>query len=93
MIALNACIAYISCMQYTVRDIPESLDEALRRKAEEEGKSLNEAAKDALARGLGIESGGLPVRELDDIAGTWVKDAAAEAAFAAQDVVDEDLWK
>ena len=31
-------------------------------------------------------------RHLGDIAGTWKPDKAVEAALAAQERVDEDLW-
>ena len=41
-------------MQYTIRDIPKEVDEALRAKARTEGKSLDEALLDAVARGLGV---------------------------------------
>lgn len=52
--ALHACIAYNVCIQYTIRNVPEALDEALRRAARERGKSLNEVAIEALARGAGF---------------------------------------
>jgi predicted HicB family RNase H-like nuclease len=39
-----------SMLQYTVRNIPEHVDRALRRKASEERKSLNEVLRDALIR-------------------------------------------
>jgi len=80
-------------MQYTVRGVPEPLDRAIRRRARAEGKSLNAVAVEALAEGLGLGKEGLVLRDLSDIAGTWKKDAAAEAALSAQDVVDESLWK
>ena len=80
-------------MQYTVRDIPSSLDAALRRRARAEGKSLNEVTVDVLKHGLGLGDSREPRRDLRDIARTWKRDAAVEAAFAAQDQVDEDLWK
>jgi hypothetical protein len=80
-------------MQYTVRAVPKPIDEALRRRARAEGKSLNEVALEALAEGLGLRGEPVVRRNLDDIAGTWKKDAAVEAALAAQDQVDEGLWK
>ena len=36
------------CMQYTIRGIPPTVDTALRQRAGQTGKSLNEAAVDAL---------------------------------------------
>lgn len=41
-------------MQYTIRDIPPKLDEALRTKAEREGKSLNQTVVDALSSAVGV---------------------------------------
>ena len=81
-------------MQYTIRGVPPAIDNALRARARAAGKSLNEAAVDALAQGVGV--GTVTVRkrrDLADIAGTWKADKALEAALADQDRVDEDLWR
>ena len=80
-------------MQYTIRNVPRTLDEALRRAARERGKSLNETAIEALARGAGITPYRQPQRDLSDIAGTWRKDAAFDSALAAQDTIDEGMWQ
>jgi hypothetical protein len=79
-------------MQYRVRGIPTTGDKALRQRARAKGKSLNEIAIEALAEGVGLQAH-LERRDLSDVVGTWKKDAATEAALAAQDEVDEDLWK
>jgi hypothetical protein len=80
-------------MQYTVRGVPKSVDEALRRRARAENRSLNEVALEALAEGLGLRGEPIARRDLGDVAGTWKKDTVFEAALAAQDEVDEALWK
>ena len=80
-------------MQYTIRDIPENLDKALRRAARDQGKSLNEVAIETLARGAGITGESAQQRDLADIAGTWRKDPAFDSAVAAQDTVDEEMWR
>jgi hypothetical protein len=80
-------------MQYTIRNVPGSLDDALRRSAREKGKSLNEVALDTLARGAGLSEDRVRRRDLGDIAGSWRKDPAFDKALAAQDMVDEDLWR
>ncbi len=80
-------------MQYTIRKIPGSLDVALRRRAREQGKSLNDVAIEALARGAGISERPGRQRDLGDVAGTWREDRVFDRALAAQDVVDEELWK
>jgi hypothetical protein len=80
-------------MQYTIRNVPGTLDEALRRAARERGKSLNEVAIEALARGAGVTGDRNRQRDLSDIAGTWRNDPAFDSALAAQDSIDEDIWR
>ena len=80
-------------MQYTIRSIPAAVDNALRARARAAGKSLNEAAVDALTEGSGVAGTPRRRRDLGDIAGTWKADKAVEAALAEQDQVDEDLWR
>jgi hypothetical protein len=80
-------------MQYTIRNIPEILDELLRRSAREQGKSLNEVAIEALVRGTGLAESRSPQRDLGGIAGTWRKDPAFDRALADQDKIDPELWK
>jgi plasmid stability protein len=90
---MNACNAYNTCMQYTIRNVPNYLDAALRVSAREQGKSLNEVAIEALARGFGLGQARVRQRDLSDIAGSWRKDPAFERALAAQDTVDEEMWQ
>jgi hypothetical protein len=80
-------------MQYTIRGIPEAIDTALRQRARASGKSLNEAAVEALTEGSGMAGKPRRRRDLRDIAGTWKPDKAVERALAAQDQVDADLWR
>jgi hypothetical protein len=80
-------------MQYTIRNISNLLDQALRRTARQRGKSLNEVALDALARGAGISGERNRQRDLGDIAGTWRKDPAFDDALAAQDKIDKEMWR
>jgi hypothetical protein len=93
LLALAACNAYNTCMQYTIRNVPGTLDEALRRAAREQGKSLNDVAIEALARGAGVSGERVPQRDLHDIAGTWRKDPAFDNALSAQDAIDEEMWR
>ncbi len=80
-------------MQYTVRKISAALDKAIRGRARAEGTSINEVAVKALVQGIGLGGESVVRRDLGDIAGTWKKDKAVEEALAAQDRVDESLWK
>jgi hypothetical protein len=93
VLALCAYIAYTLCMQYTIRKVPNALDAALRRRAREQGKSLNEVAIEALARGAGVSGERGRQRDLRDIAGTWRSDRAFDRARAAQDTIDKKLWQ
>ncbi|HTS07684.1 MAG TPA: hypothetical protein VMP68_19055 [Candidatus Eisenbacteria bacterium] len=79
-------------MQYTIRNVPETVDSALRKAAQTQGKSLNEIAIEALARGAGLTGEAPRQRDLSDVAGTWREDPAFDRALAAQDSIDKELW-
>jgi plasmid stability protein len=79
-------------MQYTIRNVPEYLDAALRDAARRKGKSLNEVAVLALVRGAGLGESPRRKRDLGDLAGSWREDAAFNSALAAQDTIDEEMW-
>jgi len=52
--AYNAYIKKKSKIQHTIRDVPEAVDSWLREKAALEQISLNQAALQAMERGLGM---------------------------------------
>jgi plasmid stability protein len=79
--------------QYTIRGVPEALDRVLRERARKTGKSLNEAALDALRRGAGVETSPKFYTDLDHLIGKWEDDPQFERAIADQDVVDEASWR
>lgn len=78
--------------QYTIRNVPNDLDRELREWAKQRGASLNEAAIDAIRRGLGITASEAEYDDLDDLVGTWKNDKRFERAMADQDKVDPDQW-
>jgi plasmid stability protein len=80
-------------VKYTIRNIPVRVARALRQKSKQSGKSLNAVALDALAKGLGLSEKRPVYHDLDGLAGTWVEDPAFDAAIAAQDQVEPQLWK
>jgi hypothetical protein len=80
-------------MQYTLRGIPPEVDLALRDRARKEGRSLNETAIDALVEGSGVARAPRRRRDLSGVAGTWKADKGVESALAAQDQIDEDIWR
>ena len=93
VLAVSACNAYNECMQYTLRNVPDYLDAALRAAASEQRKSLNEVMLDALARGAGVANVPSRKRDVSDLVGTWVEDPAFDAAIAQQDTIDEAMWR
>jgi hypothetical protein len=70
---MPAYYAYIACMakkfktQYTIRDIPEPTDSRLRETAAMEEISLNQAALQALQRGLGTGDHSVRYRSLHSL--------------------------
>jgi hypothetical protein len=79
-------------MQYTVRNIPERLDQRLRDRAKQEGISLNRVLVEALSRGVGPEEPRV-YHDLDFIIGTWVEDPAFDEAMRDFEQIDEEMWK
>ena len=77
-------------MQYTIRQVPKAVDKALRVKAKSEGKSLNEAALEALKAGLGVVDPSKKVRDLSDLVGSLTKEdaRAIDDAVARMDEAD-----
>ncbi len=79
--------------QYTLRSVPGKVDQALRRKARQEGKSLNQVAVEALTAGSGLAEEPILYHDLDALAGTWVEDHGFDEAIRSQDQVDVHVWK
>ena len=80
--------------QYTLRNVPPSVDQALRRKAEEQGKSLNALLLDVLKREVGADGSEPAVhRDLDEFVGSWVADPAVDEALESMRSVDPRDWE
>ena len=79
-------------VQYTIRRVPPQVDRALRRKARETGKSMNNLALQALEREAGLTEAPR-FHDLDALAGTWEADSKTEKALAEQRRIDPDLWR
>jgi hypothetical protein len=80
-------------MQYTLRKIPRDLDKTLRRKAKQEGKSLNEVALEAMMRGANVGGGPKKFHDMDFAIGTWVEDPEFDKIMQEQDQIDPEMWK
>jgi hypothetical protein len=79
-------------MQYTIRNIPAALDKAIKARAKQLGKSVNQVALEALARSLGD-----PVRHrnLRKMPGAWSNSEATEfdRFLELERKIDRELWK
>jgi len=53
---------------------------------------MNEVTIEAIADGLGLRGEHQKRRDLSDLAGRWVKDAAVDKALEDQRAVDDALW-
>ena len=93
LLGYSACVKKKDAEQLTIRAVPKRVGVRLRERARQEGKSLNAAAVEALARGVGLSEEDTRFTDLDDLAGTWVEDPAFDRAIAEMDAVDRDLWK
>ncbi len=93
MDSLTACMKTSRPVQYTLRQVPRALDQALRRKSRREGKSLNTAAIETLSMGLHLSGEPVQHDDLAFLAGSWVEDSKFDEAIEQQDQVDADLWR
>ncbi|MBN2442820.1 MAG: hypothetical protein JXJ04_15795 [Spirochaetales bacterium] len=83
----------IHTVQYTIRGIPDKLNLSLRNKAKKEHKSLNQVVIECISRGLGLSGEKVYYNDLDDLAGSWKKDAEFDKAIEEMDKIDPELWK
>jgi hypothetical protein len=75
---------------YTVRGVPKEVDQILRKKAAQNGQSLNQVIVDELTRA----TLGRPRRsDFSDLVGRWTRDPAFDEILASQRQIDWDKWK
>lgn len=79
--------------QYTIRAVPAEVDQALRRRARETGRSLNRVAVDALAAAAGEST--RVHDDLDFMIGSMSRAEAdrLEREVAVQRRIDPGLWR
>ncbi len=85
--------------QLTVRGFDEQLAQSIRRLANREGISLNQAVLKLLRKGAGLGVGKARADivgfSLDELIGTWTPDEADELECALDDLegIDESMWE
>lgn len=80
-------------MQYTIRNIPVSIDRELRERARRRHQSMNETVVETLRRGLEIGTDQTTYDDLDDLIGTWKSDEEFDQAVAEHRRIDEESWR
>jgi hypothetical protein len=79
--------------QYTIRNVPHSVDRALRRKAAARKISLNALVLQTLEIEAGVSAEARERHDLDGFFGSWVPDPKVERALAEQRRVDPRDWE
>ena len=80
----------------TLRNLPPAVASAIRRRAMAKKTSLNKAVISLLEEGLGVrQRAGTAYHDLDDLAGSWVREEAEtfEAALREQRTIDRNVWR
>jgi hypothetical protein len=81
-------------MQYTIRQVPRSVDRAFRARAKAEGKSLNQLAIEAIARQAGVApQGDKPNRDLSFLRMDPHDIKALREAHEMCDQIDPEAWR
>ena len=80
--------------QLTLRKVPDEVVKQLKQAARHSGRSMNGAAVDALARGLGLAQPPRRRRDLAAFAGGWSarEFAQFQRATAAFEAIDAEVW-
>ncbi len=79
----------------TVRNIPEDVAVALTAEKDRRRQSLNQTVIQLLRQSLGVGPGKRRSNGLARLAGTWTQEEHErfEAAVAASDQIDDELWQ
>lgn len=78
--------------QYTLRNVPDSVDRALRRRAKQQNLSLNALLLDVLRAATGEPEQARPHDDLDHLIGSWQRDSETDRALSEQRRVVAGDW-
>ena len=78
----------------TLRNLDPELFQLLRRRADEEGTSLNKVVQQLLHQALGLARSAQKYDDLDHHIGAWTKEQGEEfdQALEEQRRIDPELW-
>ena len=77
-------------MNLQIQNIPSQIDQALRARAQAQGKTVDQVALEAIEAGLGLRVSGTKQRDLSDIAGTWVEDPIFDEVRRSHEIIDPE---
>ena len=77
-------------VQYTIRGVPAEVDQALRKKAAQLKRSLNQIVVEELTRAT---IGRTSKADFSGLVGQWTPDTAFDDVIASQRQIDWDKWK
>jgi hypothetical protein len=77
-------------VHYTIRGVPPEVDRAIRLKAAQRKRSLNQVVLDELTRAL---VGRTVKADFSDLVGKWERDPAFDEIVASQRRIDPEKWK
>ncbi len=81
--------------QITIRDLPDSLEAYIRKRAKKEKRSLSKVVNEMLEDASGLRDDAKRFRDLSAFSGSWSAVEAAEfqKTQEAFERIDEDAWK
>ena len=80
-------------IQYTIRKIPEELDQKLRFASKKNSKSLNSLIIEALEKQF-VHPEGIPkYKDLNHFSGLWEEDPEFDGAIDRFNEIDDRDWK
>lgn len=79
--------------QYTIRSVPDHVDRALRRRARQEHKSLNQVILETLEQAVSVEEPPKVYDDLDFMFGSWVEDPEFDKVIEEFERIDEEMWQ
>ena len=80
-------------MQYTIRNIPAEIDQALREQAAAERKSLNQVLIDVVTRGLGLAKKPKKLRDLSFMTQGPQPEPEVLEELERQRKIDPEMWE
>ena len=80
-------------IQYTIRNVPPSVDRVLRRQAEAQKLSLNALLLSALRSQAGVGIEPALHHDLDGFFGSWVSDKAVDRALGEVRKINPGDWE